>query len=157
MVSKWRERISSMHSRNREEILPKNQTGLCSKGTPKNGVWRFPCLRFASADASSAEVTGGAGGRVPVGFGSQRRSGSKARSSECRWDLLPGKHRERAGVIRVPVVPGGIWSTDAQRRRSCAGVIWVQESSENELGSAVCRWIWLGGGSKDGGDGGVCR
>ena len=34
------------------------------------------------------EVTGGAGGRVPVGFGPQRRGDNEARSSECRWDLI---------------------------------------------------------------------
>ena len=51
----------------------------------------------------ASEGTGGAEGRVPVGFGPQRRSDIKARLSECRWDLVPGKQRERAGVIRVPV------------------------------------------------------
>ena len=56
---------------------------------------------FASVDATSAEVTGGAGGRVPVGFGPQIRK----RSRPCAWDLAPGKQRERAGVSRTPMKP----------------------------------------------------
>ena len=49
-------------------------------------------MGFASADAASAEVTGGAGGGVPVGFGPQRRSENEARSSQ-RWHVVPGKQR----------------------------------------------------------------
>ena len=45
-------------------------------------------------DATSDEVTGGAGGRAPVGFGPQMRSDTEARSFVRRWDLAPGKQRE---------------------------------------------------------------
>ena len=133
---------------------------------------------------------------MPAGFGPQRRSDNEARSSVCRWDLAPGKQRERAGVSRMSVgfgwaeaarmemtvaCAGGIcfcgrnqrrgdgrcWACRwdlahrgaaiTRRGRSCAGGIWLEESSETELGSSVWRWDWRGGGGKDGDDGGVCR
>ena len=64
-------------------------------------------MGFASASATSAEMTKIAGGRAPVGFGPQRRGDNEARSSNCRRDLVPGKLREQARVIRAPVVPVG--------------------------------------------------
>ena len=69
--------------------------GICLCGGDKDGGDGGVCR---SADSISAEVTGGAGGRVPVGFGPQRRRG-----------------------------------------RPNASGVWFQESSENELGSSVCR------------------
>ena len=69
-------------------------------------------MGFASADAASAEVTGGAGGRVPVGFGPQRRS-----------DNAPGKQRERGGVTRVPVMFGLAEAARMEVTAACAGGI----------------------------------
>ena len=100
---------------------------------------------------------------APVGFGPQRRSDNEARSfvrrrrgdgrcwrpgpqrrgdnearSERRWGLVPGKQRERAGVIRSPVVPVGFGlqkrSDNASWGHPCAGGIGVAEAAE--LGSA---------------------
>ena len=78
-------------------------------------------MGFASADATSAQATGGAGGRVPVGFGPQRHSDIEARSSVCRWIAGFGSRK----AVRVS------W------------------------GHPYAGGIWLGGGGKDGGDGGV--
>ena len=65
----------------------------CSQRRGRQG-WRCVPVGFASADVTSAEVTGGAGGRAPVGFGPQRSS-DNAGSFVRRWDLsdsinLPG-------------------------------------------------------------------
>ena len=44
-----------------------------------------------------------------------------------------------------------------RRGRPSAGGIWFQESTRTSWGHPCAGGIWLGGGGKDGGDGGVCQ
>ncbi|CAJ1343579.1 unnamed protein product, partial [Effrenium voratum] len=73
------------------------------KQRERGGVTRVPVM-FGLAEAARMEVTGGAGGRVPVGFGPQRRGDNEARSSECGgiWFQESSEHEL---CMRVPVVP----------------------------------------------------
>ena len=70
-------------------------------------------MGFASADATSAEVTGGAGGRVQVKF---------VRSFVCRRDLV---HRG-AAITSHP----------------CARGAWLG-GGDKDGGDGVCRWDLL--------------
>ena len=155
-------------------------------------------MGFASADATSAKVTGGAVLEAACRWDlvcTNACSDNAALSSVCRWDLAPGKQREQAGVSRMPVefglaqaarmevtaacaggicfcgynqtggaggrVPVGFGSTEAQRKRGAAVRVPAgfgsRKAARTSWGHPCAIGIWLGGGGKDGGDGGVCR
>ena len=80
---------------------------------------------FASADVTSAEVTGGAGGRVPVGFW----------STEAQ--------RYRGAVVRVPVGFGCRKAAGMSWGHPCAGGTLLGGGGEDGGDGGVCRWDLL--------------
>ena len=103
----------------------------------------------AGENCFSAEVTGGAGGRVLVlvGFGPQARSDTEARSFVCRWGLAPRKQRECG--IEVTAASADATSVEVTGGGGRVPVGFAPRRSNNEARSSVRRWDLAAGKQRE--------